>query len=71
MLFVPENASAQLADDASQCEHVGEGALRVELGTYLQAFMLSGLLCLIAVLMVLFIGRSRGSRMVPVPVPAQ
>jgi sugar phosphate permease len=47
------------------------GALRVELGTYLQAFMLSGLLCLIAALMVLFIGRSRGSRMVPMPVPAE
>jgi sugar phosphate permease len=47
------------------------GALRVELGTYLQAFMLSGLLCLIAAIMVLFIGRSRGRRMVPVPIPAQ
>src|SRR6266478_1197372 len=42
------------------------GALRVELGTYLQAFMLSGLLCLVAALMVLFIGGSR--RMVPIPV---
>ena len=47
------------------------GALRVELGTYLQAFMLSGLLCLVAALMVLFIGRSPGSRMVPIPVPAE
>jgi predicted MFS family arabinose efflux permease len=47
------------------------GALRVELGTYLQAFVLSGLLCLIAALMVLFIGRSPGSRMVPMPVPAE
>jgi len=47
------------------------GALRVELGTYLQAFMLSGLLCLLAALMVLFIGRSRASRIVPVPVPAE
>src|ERR1700730_13767102 len=47
------------------------GALRVELGTYLQAFMLSGLLCLVAALMVLFIGRSPGSRMVPMPVPAE
>ncbi len=45
------------------------GALRVELGTYLQAFMLSGLLCLVAALMVLFIGGSR--RMVPIPVPAE
>jgi sugar phosphate permease len=47
------------------------GVLRVEFGSYLQAFMLSGLLCLVATLMVLFIGRSRGSRMVPVPVPAE
>ena len=48
------------------------GALRVELGTYLQAFMLSGLLCLGAALMVLFIGgRSPGGRMVPMPVPAE
>jgi sugar phosphate permease len=47
------------------------GALRVELGTYLQAFMLSGLLCLGAALMVMFIGRSPGSRMVPIPVPAE
>jgi sugar phosphate permease len=48
------------------------GALRVELGTYLQAFMLSGLLCLAAALMVLFIGgRSPGRRMVPIPVPAE
>jgi sugar phosphate permease len=47
------------------------GALRVELGSYLQAFMLSGLLCLVAALMVLFIGRRRGRRMVPVPAPAE
>jgi MFS family permease len=33
------------------------GALRANLGTYLEAFMLSGLLCLVAALMVLFIGR--------------
>jgi sugar phosphate permease len=46
------------------------GALRVELGTYLQAFMLSGLLCLIAASMVLFIGRSRGEGL-PLPVPAE
>src|SRR5215469_15359813 len=35
------------------------GVLRVSFGTYLEAFMLSGLLCLIAALMVLFIGSSR------------
>jgi sugar phosphate permease len=46
------------------------GALRVTLGTYLQAFMLSGLLCLVAAVMVLFIGRSRGVA-VPAPVPAE
>jgi len=46
------------------------GALRVSLGTYLEAFMLSGLLCLVAALMVLFIGRSRGAAE-PVPVPAE
>ena len=38
------------------------GVLRVTLGTYLEAFMLSGLLCLIASLMVLFIGRGRSRR---------
>jgi sugar phosphate permease len=46
------------------------GALRVSLGTYLEAFMLSGLLCLVAALMVLFIGRSRGVAE-PVPVAAE
>ena len=35
------------------------GVLRVSFGTYFEAFMLSGLLCLIAALMVLFIGSSR------------
>jgi sugar phosphate permease len=33
------------------------GLFRIEFGTYLQAFMLSGLLCLLAALAVLFIGR--------------
>ncbi len=47
------------------------GALRVELGTYLQAFILSGVLCLLAALMVLFIGGSRGSRLAPVPATAK
>ncbi len=46
------------------------GALRVSLGTYLEAFMLSGLLCLIAALMVLFIGRRRDAEE-PLPVPAE
>jgi sugar phosphate permease len=46
------------------------GALRVTLGTYLEAFMLSGLLCLAAALMVLFIGRSRDVSL-PEPVPAE
>src|SRR5207247_9940794 len=46
------------------------GALRVTLGTYVEAFMLSGLLCLVAALMVLFIGRSRDAS-APVPVPAE
>jgi sugar phosphate permease len=46
------------------------GALRVTLGTYLEAFMLSGLLCLIAASMVLFIGR-RGAAVLREPVPAK
>jgi sugar phosphate permease len=46
------------------------GALRVELGTYLESFVLSGLLCLIAALMVLFIGRSRVTAL-PEPMPAE
>jgi sugar phosphate permease len=35
------------------------GVLRMDLGSYLQAFIISGLLCLIAALMVLFIGYDR------------
>ena len=35
------------------------GVLRIAFGTYLEAFMLSGLLCLGAALMVLFIGAGR------------
>jgi sugar phosphate permease len=35
------------------------GALRVDLGSYLEAFMLAGLLCLVAAVMVLFIGADR------------
>jgi hypothetical protein len=40
------------------------------LGTYLEAFMLSGLLCLVASLMVLFIGRRRDAAE-PAPIPAE
>ncbi len=36
----------------------GAGVLRVEFGSYLQAFVLSGTLCLVAALLVLFIGRN-------------
>ncbi len=46
------------------------GVLRMTLGTYLEAFMLSGLLCLTASLMVLFIGRRRDAA-APLPVPAE
>lgn len=46
------------------------GALRVALGTYLEAFMLSGLLCLAAAAMVLLLGPARGEA-VPVSVPAE
>jgi sugar phosphate permease len=35
------------------------GLLRISYGSYLQAFMLSGLLCIVAALMVLFIGAGR------------
>ncbi|HEV8031366.1 MAG TPA: MFS transporter [Stellaceae bacterium] len=38
------------------------GVLRITFGTYLEAFMLSGLLCIGAALMVLFIGAGRGGR---------
>jgi hypothetical protein len=32
------------------------GVLRVDFGSYLQAFILSGILCLVAALLVLFVG---------------
>ncbi len=48
----------------------GAGALRTALGTYLEAFMLAGLMCLGAAVMVLFIGR-RGREGMPVPLPAE
>ncbi len=38
------------------------GVLRIDFGTYLEAFMLSGLLCIAAALMVLFIGADRPGR---------
>jgi len=46
------------------------GALRMTLGSYVEAFMLSGLLCLVAALMVLFIGRRRDAAE-PLPIPAE
>ena len=46
------------------------GALRIAFGSYLQAFMLSGLLCIAAALMVLLIGAGRRERE-PVAVPAE
>jgi predicted MFS family arabinose efflux permease len=45
----------------------GAGVLRTALGTYLEAFMFAGLLCLGAALMVLFIGRSGQERLAPAP----
>jgi sugar phosphate permease len=38
------------------------GVLRISYGSYLQAFMLSGLLCIVAAFMVLFIGAGRKRR---------
>src|SRR5215471_4781402 len=46
------------------------GVLRASLGTYLEAFVLSGLLCLVAALMVLFIGR-RSDEATTVLAPAE
>jgi predicted MFS family arabinose efflux permease len=46
------------------------GVLRISYGSYLQAFMLSGLLCVVAAVMVLFIGaggRRRKPRIVAAP----
>jgi predicted MFS family arabinose efflux permease len=48
----------------------GAGVLRTALGTYLEAFMLAGLMCLGAALMVLFIGRG-GRDTVATPAPAE
>jgi len=46
------------------------GALRMDLGTYLQAFMLAGLMCFIAAVMVLFIGDHREKQQHLVASPA-
>jgi predicted MFS family arabinose efflux permease len=46
------------------------GVLRIGFGSYLEAFMLSGLLCVGAALMVLFIGTGRRAPAVPVAAPA-
>jgi len=46
------------------------GVLRITFGSYLEAFMLSGLMCIGAALMVLFIGAGRRERE-PVAVPAE
>ena len=45
------------------------GLFRIELGTYMQAFMLSGLLCLCAAIAVLFIGRGLNLRDRALPAP--
>ncbi|HEV2335731.1 MAG TPA: hypothetical protein VGS13_09565 [Stellaceae bacterium] len=50
------------------------GLLRIAFGTYLEAFILSGLLCIGAALMVLLIGTDRGadrSTREPVAEPAE
>ncbi len=46
------------------------GALRSALGTYLEAFMVAGLMCMGAALLVLLIGRS-GREGLPLPAPAE
>ncbi len=48
----------------------GAGALRTALGTYFEAFMLAGMMCLGAALIVLLIGRGRSVGL-PAPVPAE
>ena len=47
------------------------GILRITFGTYLEAFMLAGILCVLAALMVLFIGAGRADREpIAAPLPA-
>ena len=45
------------------------GLLRMGFGTYLEAFILSGLLCIVAALAVLLIGSGRDREPVAAPVP--
>ncbi|HYH43466.1 MAG TPA: MFS transporter [Burkholderiales bacterium] len=45
------------------------GVIRVDLGNYTQAFIISGALCFVAAVMVMFIGRA-GSGVRPVAIPA-
>ena len=45
------------------------GVLRENFGSYMEAFIFSGLLCLVAAVMVLFIGRERKGG-APIAVPA-
>jgi sugar phosphate permease len=47
------------------------GLLRISYGSYLEAFMLSGLLCIVAAFMVLFIGAGRHREPEGVTAPAQ
>jgi sugar phosphate permease len=49
----------------------GAGVVRVAFGTYLEAFMFAGVLCLIAALMVLFIGQIPNGEASPAPAPAE
>jgi hypothetical protein len=44
------------------CSKPAAGVLRIAFGTYLEAFMMSGMLLLVAAIMVLFIGAGRRSR---------
>ncbi|HML11303.1 MAG TPA: MFS transporter [Stellaceae bacterium] len=46
------------------------GLLRIEYGSYLEAFMLSGLLCIVAAFMVLFIGAGRRDEPEGIAAPA-
>jgi hypothetical protein len=46
------------------------GVLRISFGTYLEAFMLSGVLCIGAALMVLFIGAGRSHEPLRSPLAA-
>jgi sugar phosphate permease len=47
------------------------GTLRMELGTYMQAFIISGILCIVGAIVVLLIsGEAAGSKSKPAPAPA-